>query len=178
MTIYPSDDVTNAWYRKNAYQGWSAGLGLTWFSGNIAMTDGWNSVASGTIGIEQRLVGLPKGYYSLKALVRGNNGDAAWDGKSREIYAQNSKGEIVVSETVKNDSDRPICAQYGWYEWNPNAWADVETSIVSALDGELTIGGRCSKVAAWTGFRLFFYGEQLDFTAKLQEYIDQITPKH
>lgn len=178
VIINPSDDVTNAWYRKNAYTGWSAGLGLSYFSGNIALTDGWNSLASGTIGIEQRLVGLPKGYYSLKALVRGQNGDKAWDGQHREIYAQNSNGEVVVSEIVKNDSDRPGASkQYGWYEWNPAAWAEVETSIISALDGELTIGGRCSKVAAWTGFRLYFYGESLDFTAKLQEYLDKIAPE-
>lgn len=179
VVLYPSDDVTNEWYKANRYtSGWSAGVGLMYQSGLVGVSDGWNSLAVGTIGIEQRLVGLPKGYYSLKALVRGNNGDNTWDGKNREIYAKNSSGEFVVSETVKNDSDRPGASQqYGWYEWNPNAWADVETSIISALDGELTIGGRCSKVANFTGFRLYFYGESLDFTSKLQEYIDKIQPE-
>lgn len=177
VVLNPSDDVTNQWYRKNAYSGWSAGLALMYHSGLVGVSDGWNSLASGTIGIEQQLVGLPNGYYSLKALVRGNNGDVNWDGKNREIYAINSNGEAVYSETVKNDSDRPICAQYGWYEWNPNAWAEVETSIISALDGQLKIGGRCSKVANFTGFRLFFYGEDLDFTSKLQEYLDKLTPQ-
>lgn len=178
VVLYPSDDVTNEWYKKNAYtSGWSAGVQLMYHSGLVGVSDGWNSLSVGTIGVEQQLVGLPKGYYSLKALVRGNNGDNNWDGKNREAYAINSNGEVVVSETVKNDSDRPICAQYGWYEWNPNAWADVETSIISALDGKLTIGGRCSKVANFTGFRLYFYGEELDFTSKLQEYLDKIAPQ-
>jgi len=178
VTLYPSDDVTNEWYKANRYtSGWSAGVKLMYHSGLVGVSDGWNSLSVGTIGVEQALVGLPNGYYSLKGLVRGNNGDNAWDGKNREIYAENSSGEVVVSETVKNDSDRPICAQYGWYEWNPNAWADVETSIVSALDGKLKIGGRCSKVANFTGFRLFFYGENLDFSAKIQEYLDRIAPQ-
>lgn len=178
VVLYPSDDVTNEWYKANRYtEGWSAGVQLMWHSGLIGVSDGWNSLAVGTIGVEQRLVGLPNGYYSLKGLVRGNNGDKAWDGKNREIYAKNSSGEYVYSATVPNDSDRPICAQWGWGEWNPNAWADVETSIISALDGELTIGGRCSKVANFTGFRLFFYGESLDFSSKMQEYLDALAPE-
>lgn len=177
VVLAPSNDVTNMWYKANKYTGWSSGIALYYQSGLIAVSDGWNSLATGTIGIEQQLVGLPNGYYSLKGLVRGNNGDVNWDGKSREIFAENSKGEVVVSETVKNDSDRPNSAQYGWYEWNPNAWADVETSIISALDGKLLIGGRCSKVASFTGFRLYFYGEQLDFTSKIQEYLDALQPQ-
>lgn len=177
VVLAPSNDVTNTWYKANKYQGWSSGIALYYQSGLIGVSDGWNSLSSGTIGIEQQLVGLPNGYYSLKGLVRGNNGDVNWDGKSREIFAENSSGEVVVSETVKNDSDRPNSSQYGWYEWNPNAWADVETSIISALDGRLLIGGRCSKVASFTGFRLFFYGEELDFSAKMQEYLDALAPE-
>lgn len=176
VVLYPSDDVTNQWYKKNAYTGWSAGLALYYQAGLIAVSDGWNSLASGTIGIEQQLVGLPAGYYSLKALVRGNNGDAAWDGKNREVFAQNSNGEIVVSETVKNDSDRPNSKQNGWYEWNPNAWADVKTSVIPALDGKLLIGGRCSKVASYTGFRLLFYGAEINPDNMIQEDIDKVVP--
>lgn len=171
VTLYPSNDVTNEWYRVNAYSGWSAGLQLMYQGGVVGVSDGWNSVSSGTIGIEQALVGLPNGYYSLKGLVRGN----FWAGEqTREIYAENSKGEVVVSETVKNDSDTPNGAAYGWYEWNPNVWSDVETSIISALDGKLKIGGRCTGVANFTGFRLFFYGENLNFDEKLGEYIDKL----
>lgn len=172
VVLSPSDDVTNQWYKANRYTGWSSGIALYYQGGLIGVSDGWNSLATGTIGIEQQLVGLPNGYYSLKGLVRGNNGDVAWDGKSREIFAQNSNGEVVVSETVKNDGDRGW--GNNWYEWNPAAWADVETSIISALDGRLLIGGRCSKVANFTGFRLYFYGESLDFDGKLQESLDRI----
>lgn len=175
VVLSPSSDVTNMWYKANKYTGWSSGIALYYQGGLIGVSDGWNSLASGTIGIEQQLVGLPNGYYSLKGLVRGNNGDVNWDGKSREIFAQNSSGEVVVSETVKNDGDRGW--SNNWYEWNPKAWADVETSIISALDGKLLIGGRCSKVANFTGFRLFFYGEELDFTAKMQEYLDALAPE-
>lgn len=177
VVLSPSSDVTNMWYKANKYTGWSSGMALYYQAGLIGVSDGWNSLATGTIGIEQQLVGLPNGYYSLKGLVRGNDGDKAWDGQSREIFAQNSSGEIVVSEIVKNDADRPNSATNKWYEWNPNAWADVETSIIAALDGKLLIGGRCSKVANFTGFRLFFYGESLDFTSKLQEYLDVLQPQ-
>ncbi len=175
VTLYPSNDVTNEWYRANRYSGWSAGLQLMYQSGVVGVSDGWNSVSAGTIGIEQALVGLPNGYYSLKGLVRGN----FWAGEqTRDIYAGNSNGEYVYSETVKNDSDRPgPSQQYGWYEWNPKAWIDVETSIISAKDGKLTIGGRCTGVANYTGFRLYFYGEDLDFTAKMQEYLDKLAPQ-
>jgi len=177
VTLYTSDDVTNEWYKKNAYTGWSSGIELFYQSGLIGVSDGWNSLASGTIGIEQQLVGLPKGYYSLKALGRGNDGDKAWDGKSREIYAQNSDGDILTSETLANDKDRPNTAQWGFGEWNPNGWTEIKTAVISALDGKLTIGGRCSKVANWTGFRLFFYGEELDFSKLIQEDIDILLPK-
>ena len=175
VVLAPSNDVTNQWYKANRYtSGWSSGIALYYQSGLIGVSDGWNSLSVGTIGIEQQLVGLPNGYYSLKGLVRGNNGDVNWDGKSREIFAQNSSDEIVVSETVKNDGDRPNSAQYGWYEWNPNAWADVKTAIISALDGKLLIGGRTSKVANFTGFRLYFYGEEVDFNGLIIEDIDKV----
>lgn len=172
VVLAPSDDVTNQWYKANKYTGWSSGMALMYQAGLIGVSDGWNSLNGGTIGIEQQLVGLPNGFYSLKALVRGNNGDAPWDGKSREAFAQNSKGEIVVSETVKNDGDRGW--SNNWWEWNPAAWADVETAIISAEDGKLLIGGRCSKVANWTGFRLYFYGTTLDFNSKLQEQVAKV----
>ena len=178
VVLSADETVTNQWYKVfNQTSGWSPGLGLYYIGGLIGVSDGWNGGLIGTMEIRQQLVGLPKGYYSIKALLRGNGTDATntWNENNlppyHNIFAVNSEEVRVASMPGHTDS---FLSSNGWYEWNPNVWTEHKTGIISALDGRLLIGGQSSMVACYTGFRLLFYGENPDFSFMVQEEIDAV----
>ncbi len=182
VVLSGDDKVTNQWYKLLVKQsGWSAGVQLMYQGGLVGVSQGWCDGFDGYEGVAQQLVGLPNGYYSLKGLVRGEGTSAniTWNDDNvppyHNIFAQNSE-EVCVRSMVGR-TDKYYSPAYGWYEWNPNVWQEHETSIIAINDGKLLIGGQSSMISNFTGFRLYFYGEQLDFTAKLQEYLDKIAPE-
>lgn len=178
-------EVTNQWYKfSNNTSGWTPGLNLFWQGHLIGVSDGWNSISGGSLEIRQQLVGLPNGYYSVKALVRGNgNRDNSRPNGFNEdnmppyhnIFAQNSE-EVVVKSPVGH-TDSYYSPQYGWNEWQSNVWQEHKTGIIAVPDGRLLIGGQTSWVGNFTGFRLLFYGENPDFNAMIQEELDAIEEK-
>ena len=177
VTLSADPDVQNQWFKfVNVSAGWSPGLNLFYQSGLIGVSDGWNSVSAGTQEIRQQLVGLPNGYYSVKALARGYIAGGSWSAETgkHNIFAQNSEGEVVASPVGKTDNDYPEGAAYGWNEWNPNVWQEHKTSIIAVPDGKLLIGSQTGMVGNFTGFRLMFYGEQPQFTEMIQEDIDEV----
>lgn len=178
-------EVLNQWYKrfKTLGSGWSAnGYHLYYQGGLIGVSTGWNSGFDDWEGICQQLVGLPNGYYSLKALVRGNAaGDNKWTEDNlppyHNIFAQNS--EEVVVRSVVGHTDGYYCQQIlgsnnGWYEWNPQIWQEHKTGTIKVDDGKLLIGGQSSMTANFTGFRLMFYGTNPPFSAMIQEDIDKV----
>ncbi|MCQ2095334.1 MAG: hypothetical protein MJY59_01145 [Bacteroidaceae bacterium] len=173
VTLSADVEATNQWYKVTAYSdGWSPGLSLNYHGGLIGPSDGWNSIAKGTIEVQQHIVGLPEGYYSLKGLMRGNQGGQTWNGEAHNIFAKNSAGETVKSPVGNKDSY--YSPQYGWNEWNGNVWQEHKTSIISVPDGELVIGAQSSMVMISTGFRLFFYGTEPPFDAMIEEDIANV----
>ena len=170
-------EVTNQWYKfSNNTSGWTPGLNLFWQGHLIGVSDGWNSISGGSLEIRQQLVGLPNGYYSVKALVRGNgNRDNSRPNGFNDdnmppyhnIFAQNSD-EVVVKSPVGH-TDSYYAPQYGWNEWQSFVWQEHKTSIIAVPDGRLLIGGQTSWVGNFTGFRLMFYGENPDFNAMIEE---------
>jgi len=178
VVLSADETVTNQWYKLVNYsEGWSPGLSLYYQGGLIGVSDGWNSGLTGTQEIRQQLVGLPKGYYSLKALLRGNgtNATITYDENNlppyHNIFAENSDEVRVSSLPGHTDGFK---SSNGWYEWNPSTWTEHKTGIVAALDGRLLIGGQSSMIANYTGFRLLFYGEEPDFSSMVQEEIDEV----
>lgn len=167
--------VTNQWYKLMNNVGWSPGLGLFWQGHLIGVSDGSNNLTGGSLEIHQQLVGLPNGYYSVKALVRGNRNNTFNDDNMppyHNIFAQNSE-EVVVKSPVGH-TDSYYAPQYGWNEWQSFVWQEHKTGIIAVPDGRLLIGGQTSWVGNFTGFRLLFYGENPDFNAMIQEELDAI----
>ena len=179
VVLSADETVTNQWFKYVNYtSGWSPGLNLYYQGHLIGVSDGWNGGLIGTQEIRQQLVGLPKGYYSIKALLRGNGTNATntWNETTlppyHNIFAMNSDEEVVASMPGHTDSYR--YSQYGWNEWNPDAWTEHKTGIISALDGRLLIGGQSSMIANYTGFRLLFYGENPNYSPMIREEIDAV----
>ena len=166
--------VTNQWYKYVNFNGWSPGLQLYYQSSLIGPSSGWNSISGGSEEICQQLVGLPEGYYSLKALMRGDGGAGWTDGGVHNIYAKNSAGEEVKSPANTSVSEANNGMGNNWYEWNPLAWVEHKTGIVSVPDGKLLIAAQTTQVMNATGFRLYFHGVDPDFDAMINEELDII----
>ncbi len=175
--------INNQWYKRlKAFGGgWSANsFHLFYQAGLIGVSQGWCSGFDDWEGVCQQLVGLPNGYYSLKALVRGNNADP-WNEDNlppyHNIFAENSE-EVRVTSIVGH-TDGYYCQQLlssnnGWYEWNPVIWQEHKTGTIQVSDGKLLIGGQSSMLANFTGFRLLFYGTEPPFSALIQKELDAI----
>jgi hypothetical protein len=175
VTIGIDEDATNQWFTLMNCQGWSPGVRLYYQGHLIGASDGSNSVTGGTMEIRQRVIGLPNGFYSLRALVRGN-GNATFSEDNlpeyHNIFAENSQGVVVKSALGHTDSYR--YAEYGWNEYKAGAWTEHKTGIIEVSDGELLIGGQSGMVGNFTGFRLFFYGMTPNFSGMVREDMAEV----
>lgn len=174
-------EATNQWFKRVNYQGWSPGLQLYYQSCLIGPSSGWNSISSGSEEICQQLVGLPNGYYSLRALMRGDGG-AGWttpDGEKafHNIYAKNGAEEVVKSDPNMTIAESNNNMSNNWYEWNPLAWTEHRTGIIQVADGKLLIAAQTTNVMNATGFRLFFHGETPAFDKMIQPDLDAVVAK-
>lgn len=175
VTIYIDKTVKNQWYENMDFtDAHITGMVLYYQAGLVGACDGWHSNAfgSGSEQICQNVLGLPSGYYSLKALLRGNGDN--WNGEYHNIFATNSLGETVTSPVGQPDSEYPNSAEYGWNEQRPYAYVEHKTGIIHVPDGQLLIGGQSSMVANYTGFRLFFYGEEPPVNNLIAEDIEEV----
>ena len=158
VTLYKNDEtVKNEWFQRINYQGKTNGCYMYYDSGLVGAADTWHSgvFTSGSMDVCQYIIGLPSGYYSLKALVR------SWgDGKGEynNIFMQTSDGDVMTSPLA------PV----------GDGWQEVSTGIIHVKDKELLIGGQSDYTAHYTGFRLFFYGENPPVEKLLNQEIAEV----
>ena len=151
--------VKNKWFQRMKMEGKSNGLSLYYDDrGLIGAADTWHAgvFTSGSMDVCQNIVGLPSGYYSLKALIRG------WgDGKGEyhNIFMENTAGEVMKSPLVPADD---------------SGWQEVTTGIIHVADRQLLIGGQSDYLAHYTGFRLLFYGEEPPVENLLAQEIEEV----
>ena len=168
-------EATNQWYKYVNYSGWSPGLNLFYQSGLVGVSSGWNSISGGSEEICQQLVGLPNGFYSLKALMRGSGGAGWTDGGAHNIYAKNSNGDEVKSAADATEAEaNNNFSEWNWNEYQPGAWKEHKTGIIEVSDGQLLIAAQSCQVMNATGFRLYFHGENPDFDAMITEELNAI----
>ena len=102
--------------------------------------------------VSQRITNLPNGYYKLKALAQTWTND--WNNNCmNHIYIKSNAGE----------SHSPYLTPGGWWGNDINQWLELETGMVLVDDGEVIISSRDNGFAAFTGFRLYYYGETPGF---------------
>ena len=114
--------------------------------------------------VAQKIVGIPNGFYKLKALGQTWSND--WDQGEKlckcRIYAKS--GDMV--------SESPYLELGGWWGKDINQWKELETDFVEVKNNELIIAGHDNGFIAWTGFRLFYYGETPDFNALISPMLN------
>ena len=157
-----STTVKNQWFVDVDMDGKTNETRLDYVEGGlIAAHDYWHAgnFNSGSKKLCQNVLGLPKGYYSLKALIRRSGGGT---GDYHNIYMQNLQGEVKASPVVASQDQ--------------DTWQEVSTGIiyVKEEDRELLIGGQSDQTALFTGFRLLFYGTEPPIENLIKQEIAEI----
>ena len=152
----------NQWFQYINMDGKSNGLSLFYDDrGLIGAADTWHGGAfkSGSMEVRQSIVGLPSGYYSLKALVRGWDSGQGSPNNYLNVFMENNEGERMESQHVSPDD---------------SGWQEVTTGIIHVSDRQLLIGGQADNYAHYTGFRLFYYGEEPPVDKLLRQEIAEV----
>lgn len=153
-------DVIGEWYRINT------GLEVYW-NDNLPCVKKWDMphTDDGVREVAQKVVGIPNGFYKLRALGQTWSND--WNSGENlckcRIYLQS--GDMV--------SESPYLEPGGWWGKDINQWRELETDFVEVTNGELIVAGHDNGFIAWTGFRLFYYGETPDFNALIKPNLDK-----
>ncbi len=157
--VLNDENVKNQWFQRIRYEGKTNGLYMYYDDrGLIGAADTWHAskFTSGSMDVCQNIVGLPSGYYSLKALVRG------WgegNGNFHNIFMENTDGDVMKSPMATADD---------------SGWQEVTTGIIHVSDRQLLIGGQSDYQAHYTGFRLLFYGEEPPVENLLKQEIAEV----
>ena len=153
------EKVKNQWFQRIRYEGKTNGVVLYYDDrGLIGAADTWHSgkFTSGSMDVCQNIVGLPSGYYSLKALVRGW-GDG--NGNFHNIFMENNQGDVMKSALASAEDE---------------GWQEMTTGIIHVSDRQLLIGGQSDYTAHYTGFRLLFYGEEPPVDKLIRQEIAEV----
>ena len=121
---------------------------------------GWTAEPSGNPELlHQTITNLPNGYYSMSALMC--NVQTISD--LQYVYIEGTGG-------VQEKANLTMPAQGWWGGWTRNSiYEKLETGMVEVTDGKVTIGSSSDSFYAVTGFQLYYYGEEPDFTAMIQK---------
>ncbi len=157
--VLNDENVKNQWFQRIRYEGKTNGLYMYYDDrGLIGAADTWHAgkFTSGSMDVCQNIVGLPSGYYSLKALVRG------WgegNGNFHNVFMENTDGDVMKSPMAPAED---------------SGWQEVTTGIIHVSDRQLLIGGQSDYQAHYTGFRLLFYGEEPPVENLLKQEIAEV----
>mgnify|MGYP002624765802 CR=1 FL=1 len=139
----------------------------TWHGGAIGVTmqhgypaiGGWTASPSGNPELlYQTITGLPNGYYAMSALMCNAGADIS---DLQFAYIEAGSTKEVAHLTQKGNP---------WWggnrdQWRQTVWQKLTTNMVYVGDGQVTIGTSSDAFYASTGFQLYYYGENPDFTA-------------
>lgn len=162
VNVNSKNGSLGAWYQEGTEGG---GLEVYW-NDFLTCIKKWDMPHEGYHDVIQIVGGIPNGYYKLKALAQTWTND--WNGNCRnQIY--------IKSSTMESFS--PYLMPGGWWGKDINQWSELETDMIQVTDGQVTIACRDNGFAAFTGFRLYYYGETPDFSALLAPSLDAAKEK-
>lgn len=151
----------------------------TWHGGSIHIDlqhgytaqGGWTSEPSGNPElIYQILTGLPSGYYAMSALMCNAGGEIS---PLQFAYIEAEGAKETAPLTQKGNP---------WWggsrdQWRQTVWEKLTTNMVYVSEGKATIGVSSDAFYSTTGFQLYYYGENPDFSALLTPALAEVNAK-
>ncbi len=148
VTISNDTSVKNAWFSEGTEGGH---LSIYW-NDKLPCAKKWDVPHEGYNRTCQVVTGLPNGYYKLKALAQTWSND----------WSDNCRNHIFI-QSGDNKSMSEYLTPGGWWGNDINQWKELETQMIQVTNNEVLIAGEDNGFAAFTGFRLYYYGETPNF---------------
>lgn len=162
-----SENVEGQWCMKSTTWHGGGPASVTLQHGYPAV-GGWTAEPSGNPELlYQTIVNIPNGYYSMSALMCNAGADIS---PLQYAYIETTDGQKEIAPlTQKGDP---------WWgggrdQWRQTVWEKLSTGMVYVADGQVTIGTASDAFYAATGFQLYYYGENPDFTTLLASDIEE-----
>ena len=148
INVYNPLNTPNAWA-----QGGNGGNLEVYWNDKLPCIKKWAMPFDGYHEVSQVITNIPNGWYSLKALGQTWTND----------WSNNCELHIAIEGTdMSSKSDYlPIG---GWWGNDINQWKELSTDMILVTDGQVKIAAYDNGFAAWTGFRLSYYGETPDYS--------------
>ena len=158
-------DGENQWVIKSTTWHGGGPIGVTMQHGYPAV-GGWTAEPTGNPELlYQTITGLPNGYYAMSGLMCNAGADVS---ELQYVYIEAGDKKEIANLTQKGDP-------WWWGDknmWRSTVWEKLTTNMVYVSDGKVTIGSASDAFYAATGFQLYYYGEDPDFTALLAPSIN------
>lgn len=148
------------WYQVNN------GLVVYW-NDNLTCVKKWDMphTDDGVREVAQKVVDIPNGFYKLKALAQTWTND--WDSGEKLCKVR------IYLKSGEDVSESEYLEPGGWWGKDINQWKELETDFVNVTNNELVVAGHDNGFVAFTGFRLYYYGETPDYAALLKPALDE-----
>lgn len=149
------------WYQS----GTSGGSLVTYWEAQLTCIKKWDTPHTGENeyhDVSQLIVDVPNGYYKLKGLAK------TWANDGTEWC----KNHIYIKSSTM-ESHSPYLTDYIWWDNDIRNWRELETQMIEVTDNQVIISSRDNGFGSFTGFRLFYYGENPDFTALLAAALEE-----
>jgi len=159
IDVYNAEGTPGQWAQHG-----SGGTLEVYWNDKMTCVKKWSQPFDGYHYVSQLVTGVPNGYYKLKILGQTWGNDWA---DNCELHA------YIKSSTMESKS--PYLEPGGWWSNDINEWKELETDMIQVTDNQVTIASADNGFAAFTGFRLYYYGETPDFNALFAPIIEKAT---
>jgi hypothetical protein len=163
VSFYDSE-VNNEWIRDmKVTSGWMGSLSNPVFIQGYTGISQWSgSVVTGYGGVHQNVTGLPDGFYSMSAMYINAGNDI-------------SEGQFAYISCGDKMEKAQFTQKYsGWWGNTRGGWQTLQTGMIQVTGGTATVGVRSDWFYAATGFHLYYYGSNPDFSAMVQTKLDEV----
>lgn len=156
-------NVNNALGTPNAWAQGGSGGGLeVYWNDKLPCMKKWSMPFEGYHEVSQVVTNIPNGWYSLKALGQTWSND----------WSNNCELHIAIEGT-----DMQAKSEYlplgGWWGNDINQWKELSTDMILVTDNQVKIAAYDNGFAAWTGFRLYYFGETPDYSGLIAADLEE-----
>ncbi len=162
--VFYSTETNNEWVKDmKVTSGWIASLEKPLFTQGYTAIQQWSgSVVTGYTGVHQTLTGLPDGFYSMSAMYVNAGNDV-------------SEGQYAFISCGDKMEKAQFTKKYtGWWGNSRSGWQTLSTGMMQVTGGVASVGVRTDCFYAATGFHLYYYGSEPNFSAMVQVKLDEV----
>jgi len=155
VNVYATPGTPGVWA-----QGGTAGGNLeVYWEAKLTCVKKWSDPYEGYHDVSQLVTNIPNGWYRARGLAKSWWNNWTKDDCKNQIY--------IKSSTMESFS--PYLQELIWWDNDIRNWRELETELIQVTDNQVTVAFRDNGFAAFTGMRLFYYGESVNFDALLAE---------